>query len=299
MSSPRGILLLDKPSGPTSHDMVAAVRRGAGLRRVGHAGTLDPLATGLLVLCLGAATRLSEYLAGKDKRYMARVRLGQATTTYDAQGELTAETTAALPGRADVERALAEFLGRQQQVPPQYSAIKRGGQKAYEVARRGETIELEPRPVEFYSLALTDWNPPECSLEVHCSAGTYIRSLAHDLGQALGVGAHLSGLRRTASGMLQIADAVTLPTLREAFDRGDWRSHLRPPDTALADWPAVRLTGEAAALVLRGQAVARPTADQTGLPAEFARAYNAAGDFIAIVRADGGLWRPHKVFTDD
>jgi tRNA pseudouridine55 synthase len=190
----RGILLLDKPSGPTSHDMVYAVRRGAREKRVGHAGTLDPLATGLLVLCLGSATRLSEYLAGKDKRYRAQVRLGQTTTTYDAQGDITSEA-ATLPGRDQAEAALEQFRGPQLQVPPQYSAIKRGGQKAYEAARRGEYIELEARPVEFYEITLTAWQPPELTLEVHCSAGTYIRALAHDLGQALGCGAHLAGLR--------------------------------------------------------------------------------------------------------
>src|SRR5688572_14934063 len=160
MAGTRGLLLLDKPSGPTSHDMIYAVRRGAREKRVGHAGTLDPLATGLLVICLGTATRLSEYLAGKDKRYTARVRLGQTTTTYDAQGEITSESTA-LPPREQVEAALVQFRGPQQQVPPQYSAIKRGGQKAYEAARRGEHIELEARPVEFYELQLGDWEPPE------------------------------------------------------------------------------------------------------------------------------------------
>ncbi len=294
MGGARGLLLLDKPSGPTSHDMVYAVRRGAHEKRVGHAGTLDPLATGLLVLCLGTATRLSEYLAGKDKRYAARVRLGQSTTTYDAQGEVTAESQA-LPEREQVEAALAPFRGPQLQVPPQFSAIKRGGQKAYEVARRGEHIELEARPVEFYSIVLVDWQPPELTLEVHCSAGTYIRSLAHDLGQALGCGAHLAGLRRTASGSFRVQDAVTLEALNAAFAANAWQHLLRPPDSALADWPAVHLTADATQRILRGQGVA----GETG-PGEYARAYNAAGEFIAILRADAaaGQWRPHKVFSE-
>ncbi len=296
MTGPRGLLLLDKPSGPTSHDMVYALRRGAREKRVGHAGTLDPLATGLLVLCLGTATRLSEYLAGKDKRYTARVRLGQATTTYDAQGDMTAES-ADLPERAQVEAALAQFRGPQRQVPPQFSAIKRGGQKAYEVARRGAHIELEPRPVEFYEITLVAWQPPELSLDVHCSAGTYIRSLAHDLGQALGCGAHLAGLRRTASGTFRIEEAVTLDALTAAFERGPqaWQQYLRPPDAALSDWPALHLTAEAARQVLRGQAVRLGA-----VTSEHARAYNAAGEFFAILRGDpaAGVWRPHKVFSE-
>ena len=297
MPAPRGLLLLDKPSGPTSHDMVYAVRRGARVKRVGHAGTLDPLATGLLVMCLGTATRLSEYLAGKDKRYLARVRLGQTTTTYDAQGEITAQIDQ-LPTRETVEAALAQFRGRQMQVPPQFSAIKRGGQKAYEMARRGEQLELEARPVEFYALALTGWQPPDVLLEVHCSAGTYIRSLAHDLGQALGCGGHLAGLRRTASGVFRVEEAVTLEVLNAAFATGDWQNWLRPADTALADWPAMNLTAEGAARVLQGQGVRAPV--PSGAGELLARAYNPAGEFIAILRSDAaaGLWRPHKVFNE-
>src|SRR5262249_21780756 len=159
----------DKPSGPTSHDMVYVVRRGTGQKRVGHAGTLDPLATGLLIMCIGPATRLSEYLAGKDKRYTARVRLGQVTDTFDAPGQVTA-TSNAIPDRAVFEAALPGFRGPQQQVPPAFSAIKRGGQKAYDLARRGETVELAARPVIFHSIELVEWQPPEAVLDVFCSA---------------------------------------------------------------------------------------------------------------------------------
>src|SRR5260221_3288107 len=189
-----GLILLDKPTGPTSHDMVYAVRRGAGEKHVGHAGTLDPLATGLLVMCLGPATRLSEYLAGKAKRYTARLRFGQTTNTYDSQGEVTA-TSPAIPGRPAVEAALAGFRGAQQQVPPAFSAIKRGGQKAYDLARRGDTVVLEARPGIIHALELVDWQAPEAALGGYCSAGTYIRSLAHDLGPRLGCGAYLTALR--------------------------------------------------------------------------------------------------------
>ena len=288
-----GILLLDKPSGPTSHDMVDVVRRGAQERRVGHAGTLDPLASGLLVLCLGAATRLSEYLAGKDKRYRASVRLGQSSTTYDADGEVTDESLQ-LPDREAVEAALARFRGPVQQVPPPYSAIKRGGRKAYELARRGELVELPARRVEIHALELVAWSPPECSLEVHCSAGTYVRSLAHDLGQTLGCGAHVTQLRRTASGAFMLEEAVTLDDLQAAFDQGDWQRYLRPAGSALADWPAVRLSAEAAARIQHGQTIPLTEAGQ-----EWACAYHPDGVFIAVLRADvaAQVWRPHKVLA--
>ncbi|MCC7359216.1 MAG: tRNA pseudouridine(55) synthase TruB [Anaerolineales bacterium] len=298
MVAPRGILLVDKPTGPTSHDLVAVVRRGARVKRVGHAGTLDPLATGLLVICVGAATRLSEYLASKDKRYTATLRLGQTTDTYDAQGAITSES-AALPDQSAFSAALAQFRGAQQQTPPAYSAIKRGGQRAYDLARRGEVVALEPRAVHFYALEVTDWQPPLAVVEAHCSAGTYLRSLAHDLGQALGCGAHLAALRRTASGALRVDEAVPLAALQAAFAAGDWAKHLRPPDSAVPDWPAVRLSAAACTRVQQGQSVPLD-APGPGLRAKFARAYNPAGEFFAVLRADpeAGVWRPDKVFAD-
>lgn len=285
------LLLIDKPSGPTSHDVVAIVRRGAQEKRVGHAGTLDPLATGLLVVCLGAATRLSEYLLGEDKTYTARVRFGQATNTYDADGEVTA-ASGQPPERAAVEAALMPLRGLIQQRPPAFSAIKRGGQRAYTLARRGEAVELEPRPVTIHALELTDWAPPEASLLVRCTAGTYIRSLAHDLGQALGCGAHLTALRRTAAGHFDLAAAVTLAVLHTDFAAGTWTRHCRPMAEAVPAWPAVRLTADEAWRVQHGQMLRLTAPD-----AEFGRAYNPAGEFFAILRADraAGLWRPEKV----
>jgi len=203
--------------------------------------------------------------------------------------------SADLPTRAQVEAALAEFRGPQQQKPPAYSAIKRGGQKAYEMARRGEAVDLPPRPVEILSLELTAWGERECTLEVHCSAGTYIRSLAHDLGQRLGCGAHLSALRRTASGGLRVAEAVTLNELQAAFADGDWQRLVLPADAAVPEWPAVRLASDGEARVRRGQPV--PLEAEGG---HFGRAYNSAGEFFAVLRADpdAGVWRPDKVFSD-
>ena len=275
--------------------MVMAVRRGAGEKRVGHAGTLDPLATGLLLICLGAATRLSDYLRDKDKHYRARVRLGETTDTYDADGRVTARSSC-LPDLAAVESALGQFRGRILQRPPAYSAIKQGGQKAYELARRGQTVELEARPVEIFSLELAEWQPPEFTLEVHCSSGTYIRSVAHDLGQQLECGAHLTALRRTASGKLTVSEAVTLADLQAAFEAGTaaWRPYLRPADSAIADWPALHLSAEDTARIVHGQPI--PCLADAG---ELARAYNDAGEFFAILRLDPtkNAWRPLKVLA--
>jgi tRNA pseudouridine55 synthase len=292
-----GLILIDKPPGLTSHDVVNVVRRGTGVRRVGHTGTLDPLATGLLILCLGVASRLSEYLIDKDKRYLARVRFGQSTNTYDAEGEITSSSDA-LPDRQHVEAALAKFRGPIQQRPPAFSAVKQGGRKAYELARTGQVVQLEPRPVEIYALTLAEWQPPECVLDVSCSSGTYIRALAHDLGQALGCGAHLTGLRRTTSGRFSVDGAVTLSDLQAAFAAGReaWRRYLRPVDEAVADWPEARLTVEQARLIQHGQPI---PLDDPAQAAAWARAHDPGGDLIAILKADAqaGVWRPHKVLV--
>ncbi len=200
LSPPFGFLNIDKPLGLTSHDVVARVRRNLNVKKVGHAGTLDPLATGVLVVCVGAATRLSEYVMNTTKRYEALVHLGVETETYDAEGAIVAEQAVNHVTQTDVEQALTTFLGPIDQLPPIYSAIKQGGRKLYEIARAGETAELQPRHVTIYALDILDWQPPFVRIAVTCSAGTYIRSLAHDLGAALGVGGSLDGLTRTASG---------------------------------------------------------------------------------------------------
>ncbi len=286
-----GILSINKPSGPTSHDIVAIVRRGTGLRKVGHAGTLDPMASGVLVLCLGPATRLSEYAMRSTKRYRALVRLGATTDTYDAEGEIVAETPLDDLTIIEVEAALAQFRGEIEQIPPMYSAIKKSGKKLYELARAGETIEREPRRVTISELTLTDSALPDITLEVACSPGTYIRSLAHDLGEALGVGAHLTGLVRVASGSFHVNDAVTLGVLQRSFETGAWREYLLAPDTALRDLPAVHLDEEQAARVQHGNTVPAPD----GVAGQH-RAYAPDGELLAILDAQGGRWRAVKVF---
>ncbi|MBI2975522.1 MAG: tRNA pseudouridine(55) synthase TruB, partial [Chloroflexi bacterium] len=227
-----GLLIVDKPSGPTSHDVVYKVRKWSNERRIGHAGTLDPMATGVLVLCMGPATRLAEYLLNGDKRYRAVVRLGQTTDTYDAQGRvLDSRPVDCTPEQ--IESALAAFRGAIEQTPPAFSAIQVNGQRAYDLARRGQAPDLKPRAITIHSLTLVGWSAPDATLEVACSAGTYIRSLAHDLGQALGCGAHLVALRRTAAGQFSVHQAVALDRLRQAFATGDWRRYLRPMDEVL------------------------------------------------------------------
>jgi tRNA pseudouridine55 synthase len=284
-----GFLNVNKPAGMTSHDVVGKARRAVGMKRIGHAGTLDPLATGVLILCLGGATRLSEYVMDSTKRYRARVHLGVTTDTYDAQGAVQLERDAAHITSADVEHALTEFLGDIQQIPPMYSAIKQRGRKLYDLARAGKTVELEPRPVRIDVLTLVEWHPPEFTLDVTCSAGTYIRSLAYDLGETLGVGAHLAGLIRFASGRFTLEDAMPF----EAFASGDWKSHLISPAQAFADWPTIQLNAVETDHILHGRAVQSEAA--TG--EQLALVYDSAGVLIAMVRGGGGLWRPHKVFS--
>lgn len=289
MAEPFGFLDIHKAQGMTSHDVVAKVRRGLKIKKVGHAGTLDPMATGVLVVCLGGATRLSEYVMQSTKRYRARVHLGVTTDTYDADGEVQLRRDAAHITHSDVESALVHFQGDIQQIPPMYSAIKQGGRKLYDLARAGEVVEREPRAVRIDGLEIMNWTPPEFTLDVTCSAGTYIRSLAYDLGEHLGVGAYLSGLIRLASGRFKIEESHTLDDLLTAED---WMQFVIPPQAALADWPAVHLTAADADHILHGRAIQH----SDSYISDLAFAYAPDGQLIAIVQAGDGLLRPHKVF---
>ncbi len=283
-----GLLLLDKPVGPTSHDVVARVRRAAGLRRVGHAGTLDPLAGGLLLLGLGPAARFLEYLVGLDKTYETTVRLGRATTTYDAEGEVTAERPVDVTA-ADVAAALAAFRGPIRQVVPPHSAVKRDGRPLYESARRGETIDLPQRDVVIYALDLLAYDPPLLALRVACSSGTYIRSLAHDLGAALGCGGHVATLRRTAVGAFPVAQAVSL----EALTPETLAAHLLPPEAAVAHMPRLEVDEVEATRLSLGQ---RLPAAAGATPGDVA-AFGPGGRFLGVVEIDGDVIRPRKMLS--
>jgi tRNA pseudouridine55 synthase len=293
-----GALVIDKPPGLTSHDVVAAVRRGLGTPRAGHTGTLDPMATGVLAVLVGRATRLARFLAASVKAYEARVRLGWATDTYDATGQPVTPPREVTVSAAQVERALEAFRGTILQEPPAYSAKKVQGTRAYELARGQRAPVLAPVAVTVHSLELVSVNEQDVDLRLTCSAGFYVRSLAHDLGRALGVGGHLAGLRRTASGAFDIARAVPLDAV--LGDAAEARAHVMPMADVLGDWPALRLSDEGLRRVRHGQG-ARP-ADVSGRAAPDAarvRLLAPDGSLAAIGERDAasGLLRPAVVLV--
>lgn len=292
------MLLVAKQPGPTSHDIVGLVRRLTGVRRVGHGGTLDPFAAGVLPVFVGQATRLAEYHLRDDKEYRALVAFGARSTTDDLDGQLT-PTDAAPPDRAAVEDALSAFLGSIEQVPPDYSAVHVGGRRAYELARHGKKPELRPRTVTIHALTLTDWDAseaqrPTATIEVRCSAGTYVRSLARDLGERLGCGAYLAALTRTASGPFRLADARPVDDVRAALAEGKAAQVMLPPDAGL-DVPQLALSGGDLAALLKGQAVPAPRAAGDAEAAELVRVTDDRGRLAAIARLRGGRLHPDKV----
>lgn len=287
ISPPEGCLVIDKPAGLTSHDVVQQVRRLSQTRRVGHAGTLDPLATGVLVLCLGRATRLIEYLMGQPKTYVGTVRLGQSTNTYDAEGEVT-RTGVVATDEAGIAAALETFRGQIWQVPPIYSAIKRDGQPLYKLARQGQIIELEPRPVTVYQLELLSWHQPDLTLRLVCSAGTYVRSLAHDLGERLGCGGHLTALRRTAVGAFTVNAAANLAHLTQE----NWHPYLLSPERAVAHLPRLDLTDFQVEALQKGQL---PLREPEQPAAALLKGYDERGRFWGIFSPWRDSWKVEKL----
>jgi tRNA pseudouridine55 synthase len=287
-----GVLVVDKPVGLTSHEVVQIIRRGTNIRRAGHTGTLDPRASGVLVVLIGPAVRLSEYVSASDKRYQAVIQLGTATDTYDADGQILSTNLVNI-SEDEFEEALQSFVGEIEQVPPPYSAVKVKGRKAYDMARKGEDVDLAPRKITVYSLELLEWAPPEVVIDVYCSSGTYIRSLANDLGKMLGCGAHLVGLRRTKSGRFTLRDAVPLRKLREAFDNGTWYQYLIPAAEALSDWPAIELSQEQIEAIRHGHRI--PAEAGIG---KMARGISQQGELVALMEFDPTTneWQPKKVF---
>ncbi len=289
-----GILNIDKPAGMTSHDVVGRVRRVAGMRKVGHSGTLDPAATGVLVVCLGRATRLVEYLVGRPKTYLGVVKLGETTDSYDADGEVTqVRPLPAEPLTAEnLESILQKFRGDILQIPPMVSAIKKDGKKLYELARQGITIERPPRPVTIYQLDLLSANSPELELRIQCSAGTYIRSIAHDIGELLGCGAHLKSLRRERVGEFDTESAVPLDDLSPE----NIQSHLKPMELAVAHMPRLDANEQETVDLLNGKLVAKKSAeaDET-----LVQTFDPEGKFIGLVTAHGEYWKAKKMFVRD
>jgi len=288
-----GILNIHKPPGLTSHDVVKRVRRLTGIRKVGHAGTLDPMATGVLLVCIGRATRLIEYLMAGRKVYRATLQLGQATTTYDAEGDITATANPSAITEADLRRVLAAFVGDIEQSPPPFSALKRNGVPLYRLARQGKAVTPAPRPVHIAAIELETFAPPQATLRVVCGPGTYIRSLAHDVGQRLGVGAHLTALTRLASGRWSLEEAIPLPQLEEAIAQNRLPDVLHPKEKAVAHLPRLTLSAAEKQAVRHGQFIAADSAPSGGALA----AFDEAGQLVAIlVPHPSGMLKPKKVF---
>jgi tRNA pseudouridine55 synthase len=291
-----GILLLDKPRGLSSNGALQRVKRLYRAAKAGHTGSLDPLATGLLPVCLGSATKISAFLLDADKRYRVRIRLGQSTTTADAEGEVI--RTASTDGVTEpaLRSALEGFLGTISQLPPMYSAVKHQGERLYKLARQGLEVERLPREVTIFSIDLLELALPEVEIDVHCSKGTYVRTLAEDLGEVLGCGGHVIGLRRTGVGpyVESAGPFVTMDQL-EAMgeeDFGAMDALLLPQDSALGHWPEVRLSEDACFYLRQGQAVLVPRAPTEGL----VRLYDPSRHFIGVGEIlDDGMVQPKRL----
>jgi len=287
-----GLLLLDKPAGITSNAALGRAKRILGLRKAGHAGTLDPFATGLLVCAFGQATRVLAYLLGTDKRYLATLRLGQATTTGDPEGQVSSEAPVPELAQADWEHLLSAFLGRIQQRPPMFSALKHQGRPLYEWARAGIEVERPCREVRIEALRCRRWQPPELQFEVVAGKGTYVRTLGEQIAAAAGSVGYLTALRRTAVGDLEVAEAIDPEQLATAARPAQY---LQPADRALARFDAVVLAPHGAWRALQGQAVPAPESFPAGARL---RAYADDGCFLGVVEtlADGRL-QPRCMFT--
>lgn len=291
-----GLLLLDKPSGMTSNEALQYVKRLFRARKAGHTGSLDKSATGLLPLCFGEATKFSSFLLDADKRYTTVIRLGMETTTGDAEGELRTELPVPELTAARIEQALAQFRGDIEQVPPMYSALKHKGRRLYELAYKGIEVEREPRPVTIYRLDLIEFNEVELTIDVLCSKGTYIRTLAEDIGRALGCGGYVSSLKRTGSGPFTETEMITMEALERRAQSGFEALDvcLKPVDAVLREMPEVALTETVAYYLKQGQAVLIPNAPTEGL----LRMYTGNGDFLGVGEVlDDGRVAPRRLVT--
>lgn len=289
-----GFLNINKPAGMTSHDVVAAVRRASGEKRIGHGGTLDPMATGVLILGVGQATRLLEYVMGGQKVYRAEIHFGISTDTLDADGKVTRCVEDIGFDIADIEAVLPDFIGCIEQVPPMYSALKRSGRPLYELAHQGITVQREPRRVEVYDIEVLNWETPILEMRVTCGKGTYIRALARDLGERMGSGAHLRSLVREACGRFEISMSEPLDVVEDSFRNNYWRVLIHPPDEVLLDLDAMIVDRQTAEKIKYGQRIAGNAPLSTSL----CRTYTVDGEFIALMEHDSssGLWQPRKVF---
>ncbi len=306
-----GILNLIKPRGGTSFQAVHLIRLWSGEQHVGHAGTLDPMATGVLPICLGQGTRIAQFLSNETKIYNADIMLGVTTDTYDATGTITEEHDITTVTLTQIENALETFRGSIKQKPPMYSAVKHAGKRLYHFAREGIEIERPSRIVQIITLELLDWHSPILTIRVECTKGTYIRTLAYDIGQALGCGAHMTDLIRLKCGPFCIEDGVTLPEIEDAFHNNYWQNYIYPLDTHLLNWRAAIVDQttrkkiengnslELAVMTNNGKMSCLVESDMVNNAADYCRVYTLGGQLIAIMcrEHDGKLWHPEKVFS--
>lgn len=290
-----GILNISKPSGWTSHDVVQKVRNISREKKVGHTGTLDPLATGVLVLCVGKATRIARYLEAGVKEYSAEMQLGVTTDTLDADGAVIETRQYRAPDREAIEDVFQSFTGEILQRPPVYSALKVAGVPSYRLARQGRAKPLKARPVTVYHIEFTGFTDPFLRLTVRCAKGLYVRSLCADIGERLGMGAHLTRLVRTCSGRFRLEQAITLEALAHRAAEGRLESALIPIDEALADFPAVAIGAPEAGRVKNGNQVPTPLSFPPGGDGPL-RVHDQAGRLLALARARGGMLKPELVF---
>ena len=292
-----GVVVLDKPAGSSSNDCVQRVKRLFAARKVGHTGSLDPLATGVLPLCLGEATKFSQYLLDSDKRYFTQVRLGVATNSGDSDGEVIAERPVAGITHSRIDAALDAFRGKIEQVPSMFSAIKHQGQPLYKLARQGIEVEREARPVTIYSNDIVSFADDSLTLDIHCSKGTYVRTIAHDLGEALGCGAHVFALRRTMAGPYGEEDLITFEQLEQSHAERCLDSLLRPIATTVGQWPQVALSAAPAFYLKQGQPVLVPHSPTHG----WVRLYENTDDdghFIGVGEIlDDGRVAPRRLIV--
>ena len=286
-----GIILIDKSEGWTSHDVVGKLRGILHERRIGHSGTLDPLATGLLVVFVGRATRAVEFAEADRKEYIAGLRLGISTDTQDITGRIINEGTD-LPDEMQLRKALERFKGELEQIPPMYSAVKVGGKKLYELARKGESIERKPRHITVFGLETAGREDNDYILNVVCSKGTYIRTLCHDIGTALGCGGCMSSLRRTKSGVFSVEDAYTITEVQEAADRGEADKLLLPADTLFAGYPELRADAASEKLLRNGCIV------NASAPDGRFRVYSEKGEFLLLGDVKNGRMKTVKSFFE-
>jgi tRNA pseudouridine55 synthase len=292
-----GLLNVNKPAGCTSFSIVATVRRLSGERRVGHAGTLDPAASGVLPICLGQATRVVEYLLQYPKEYVAGIELGISTDTYDGEGHVTGRGSLYNISTASVEQALRAFEGSIDQVPPAFSAVKIGGRKSYDLARAGQQVILQPRRVHVHNIKIMSFDLPYLKLRISCSKGMYVRSLANDLGESLGCRAYLKDLVRTSYGPFKMEDSITPDHLQKIASEGHLDQVLYPLDCAFLDSDRVYLDESQAGSVEKGLDV--PLSIQSPCSKGYCCAFSADGRLLAVMKfvTENGLWHPEKVFT--